>query len=80
MPDRLKPLDFGRTDFENGGLRAFKSGWGAEERTLCYTSFGAAPAAAHGRGGIESALGTVIRHAPRWVCSTIGAGLYRFAA
>lgn len=31
-------LDFGRTSPENTGLAAFKRGWGAEERTVGYTS------------------------------------------
>ena len=30
-------LDFGRTDFDNSGLREFKSRWGAEETQLAYS-------------------------------------------
>ena len=40
-------FDFGRTDLDNDGLRAFKSGWGAEERPLRYSTLGGF-AGAHG--------------------------------
>ena len=34
-------LDFGRTDYDNPGLRTFKLGWGATEHQLAYTYLGA---------------------------------------
>ena len=37
---RFDLLHFGRSDVENRGLRAFKSGWGAEERPLAYGTVG----------------------------------------
>jgi CelD/BcsL family acetyltransferase involved in cellulose biosynthesis len=35
----FQTLDFGRTDVENEGLRAFKRSWGASEDELSYTYF-----------------------------------------
>jgi lipid II:glycine glycyltransferase (peptidoglycan interpeptide bridge formation enzyme) len=72
-------FDFGRTDLGNAGLRAFKSGWGAEERLLRYSTL--APGAAAGTEGLASrALGVAIRRGPKWVCRGTGEALYRYAA
>jgi CelD/BcsL family acetyltransferase involved in cellulose biosynthesis len=71
-------FDFGRTDLGNGGLRAFKSSWGAPERALRYSSL--TPGAADGAEGVASrALGAAIRRGPSWVCRGTGAALYRYA-
>ena len=76
-----RSFDFGRTDFENGGLREFKSRWGAQEVPLVYSTVaGAAPAAGHGHGRSARALGTVIRRSPAWVCRGLGEALYKYAA
>jgi CelD/BcsL family acetyltransferase involved in cellulose biosynthesis len=72
-------FDFGRTDVANGGLRAFKSGWGAEERPLRYSTL--APGAAAGAEGVASrALSVAIRRGPKWLCRGTGEALYRYAA
>jgi CelD/BcsL family acetyltransferase involved in cellulose biosynthesis len=72
-------LDFGRTDLGQDGLRAFKSGWGAHERPLVYSSL--EPAAAAGEEGLATrALAQVIRRGPSWAGRGLGAALYRFAA
>jgi hypothetical protein len=72
-------MDFGRTDPGQDGLRAFKSGWGAQERPLVYSSL--APGAATGDEGLAAqALGHVIRRGPSCVGRGVGAALYRFAA
>jgi CelD/BcsL family acetyltransferase involved in cellulose biosynthesis len=72
-------FDFGRTDVGNGGLRAFKSGWGAAERPLKYSTF--LPGAAAGSEGFASrALSLAIRRGPKWVCRGTGEALYRYAA
>jgi CelD/BcsL family acetyltransferase involved in cellulose biosynthesis len=72
-------FDFGRTDLGNAGLRAFKRGWGGEERPLRYSAL--APGAAAGAEGIASrALGAAIRRGPKWVCTMTGQALYRYAA
>ena len=72
-------FDFGRTDLGNAGLRAFKRGWGGEERPLRYSAL--APGAAAGAEGMASrALGAAIRRGPKWVCTASGQALYRYAA
>jgi CelD/BcsL family acetyltransferase involved in cellulose biosynthesis len=69
-------LDFGRTDFDNDGLRAFKSSWGAVELPLAYSYLGApAPDPDHGLAG--RAVKSVIRHSPPFVGRLVGATLYR---
>lgn len=74
-----RTLDFGRTDLDNAGLRAFKSGWGAREAPLVYTCAGQAPGAA-APGLALRALGTAIRRSPAWVCRAVGEAAYRYAA
>jgi CelD/BcsL family acetyltransferase involved in cellulose biosynthesis len=72
-------LDFGRTEADNPGLRAFKLGWGAHEEPLDYTVLAAsAPSTGKGRG--YDALRTVIRHSPSWVGRAMGAIAYRYTA
>lgn len=71
-------FDFGRTDFSNGGLRAFKSGWGAAERPLVYSELDAALLGSeHGPAG--RALTTAIQRGPKWLCRGLGTALYRYA-
>ena len=72
-------FDFGRTDFANDGLRAFKAGWGAREEALVHARLGAVPKA-RARGGATRLLGAVIRRTPAGVCRGIGEALYRYAA
>jgi CelD/BcsL family acetyltransferase involved in cellulose biosynthesis len=72
-------MDFGRTDLGNDGLRAFKSGWGARERPLVYSSL--EPGATAGAESLATrALAQVIRRGPSWAGRGLGAALYRFAA
>jgi lipid II:glycine glycyltransferase (peptidoglycan interpeptide bridge formation enzyme) len=72
-------FDFGRTDLDNAGLRAFKSGWGAVERPLVYSTI--ASGATEGREGAAGRLLSVaIQRGPSWLCRGIGEGLYRYAA
>ncbi len=72
-------MDFGRTDLGQDGLRAFKSGWGARERPLVYSSL--EPGAAAGTEGLATrALAQAIRRGPSCVGRGVGAALYRFAA
>jgi CelD/BcsL family acetyltransferase involved in cellulose biosynthesis len=72
-------FDFGRTDLGNDGLRSFKSGWGAAERPLAYSTLerGAADGA---EGFAARAMGVAIRRGPAWVCRGVGETLYRYAA
>ncbi len=78
-------FDFGRTDADAGGLRAFKSGWGAIETPLMYSRIGPvlpSRTADEPRESDRAAkiLGSVIRRSPQWVCRAAGELLYRFAA
>lgn len=71
-------FDFGRTDFDDQGLREFKLGWGACEEELVYSSLGGAPAAQRGRRAAALARRT-LQTAPPWVCRAAGL-LYGHAA
>lgn len=73
-------LDFGRTDRDNGGLRRYKSSWGAKEEPLVYSVLGEA---ARGQGTSArgaSLLGPLIRRSPSVACRAAGELLYRYAA
>jgi CelD/BcsL family acetyltransferase involved in cellulose biosynthesis len=71
-------LDFGRSDLDDEGLRAFKAGWGATEQPLVYTTIGHEPE----RGGERASrvLRPVLRRAPIWMSRGVGAVFYRFGA
>ncbi len=71
-------LDFGRSDADNQGLRAFKSGWGTVEKELAYSTLGGS--SSHPSPILMAGLASVIRHSPPWVCRALGKLLYRFAA
>jgi CelD/BcsL family acetyltransferase involved in cellulose biosynthesis len=72
-------LHFGRSRFEDAGLRAFKRSWGAEERPLVYTTL--LGRASHLRLTRASrAAAAILRHAPPWVSHGVGTVLYRYAA
>jgi CelD/BcsL family acetyltransferase involved in cellulose biosynthesis len=73
-------LDLGRSDLEHGGLRHFKSSWGAREEPLVYSTLGEARGGSglYSRGA--SLLSPAIRHSPSGVCRAIGELLYRYAA
>jgi CelD/BcsL family acetyltransferase involved in cellulose biosynthesis len=73
-----RSLDLGRSDLEDTGLRAFKSGWGAEELPLVYTSLGGSARTSTARAA--RFVRPVIRTAPAWVGRALGTVLYRFAA
>ena len=72
-------FDFGRTDIGNQGLRSFKSGWGAAERPLVYSTL-PRDAATETDGLVSRMMGVAIRRGPAWVCRGTGEALYRFAA
>jgi CelD/BcsL family acetyltransferase involved in cellulose biosynthesis len=74
-----RAFDFGRTDLDNAGLRAFKSAWGGVERPLVYSSL--VPGASEGRAGAAGrALASTIQRGPEWLCRGLGEALYRYAA
>jgi CelD/BcsL family acetyltransferase involved in cellulose biosynthesis len=67
-------LDFGRTDLDNHGLRAFKESWGAQASPLRYHRFGDRPAARSGR--LRGLMGPLIRRAPPAFGRLVGSALY----
>jgi CelD/BcsL family acetyltransferase involved in cellulose biosynthesis len=70
-------FDFGRTEAGNEGLRAFKRGWGTEERRLIYTAIGdQAPASSERSSPL---LEAIIRRSPTFVARSLGAIFYRYA-
>lgn len=74
-----RTMDFGRTDFENEGLRAFKASWGATEEPLVYSGVGIA--APTGAGRARGLAGLAIRRSPTTVvCRAVGEAFYRYAA
>jgi lipid II:glycine glycyltransferase (peptidoglycan interpeptide bridge formation enzyme) len=76
----FEALDMGRTDLDHGGLRHFKSSWGAREEPLVYSILGEAGAGSGLSSRGAPLLSPVIRHSPRSVCRAIGELLYRYAA
>jgi len=71
-------FDFGRTDVGNDGLRRFKSGWGAGESVLTYSTVAdKAPRSSQHRAA--DLLQPVLRRAPAWVCRATGEVLYKYA-
>ena len=78
---RCVQLHFGRSDADNQGLRAFKSGWGAEEKPLVYATIGGEKRRSLPHvPGLGRAVEFAIRSSPPIVCRTLGEALYRFAA
>lgn len=73
-----KVLDFGRSDREDEGLRAFKRSWGAIEEPLVYTALGRPARSAS--GSAERILKPVLRRSPLWVGRSLGEVFYRFGA
>jgi CelD/BcsL family acetyltransferase involved in cellulose biosynthesis len=74
-------FDFGKTDLENMGLRAFKEGWGARAEPLNYSVLAdSAPRESKWFPAVERPLGAVLRHSPLWVTRTLGEFLYRYSA
>lgn len=76
--DGFAQLDFGRSDVGGEGLRRFKSGWGATERPLVYSTIGAPPRADRAGQG-RDLVGAALRRSPALVTRALGA-FYRYAA
>jgi len=68
-------LDMGRTDNSNEGLRAFKSGWGADEMPLVYSMLSVSPPGAK-LNKLEPIMKAVIQNSPIWVSKLVGKALY----
>jgi CelD/BcsL family acetyltransferase involved in cellulose biosynthesis len=72
-------FDFGRSDFENRGLREFKNGWATREEPLRYSGVGGAPLGLPSRRA-QRAIGGVIQRSPLWMTRALGEALYPFVA
>jgi CelD/BcsL family acetyltransferase involved in cellulose biosynthesis len=71
-------FDFGRTDLDNEGLRAFKRGWGTEERLATYSAIGDRPPAPAARS--PRIVAALVRHSPVALSRLLGELFYRYAA
>jgi CelD/BcsL family acetyltransferase involved in cellulose biosynthesis len=76
--DGYSTLDFGRTDFDSGGLRHFKRGWGCDEHDLDYSVVGAKDV--RSSRAARTIVRPMLRRSPRWVVRVVGELLYRRAA
>jgi CelD/BcsL family acetyltransferase involved in cellulose biosynthesis len=74
----VKVFDFGRSDRDDEGLRAFKRSWGAVEEPLVYTTLGRPAESSNGLA--ERLLKPVVRRSPVWVGRGLGEVFYRFGA
>jgi CelD/BcsL family acetyltransferase involved in cellulose biosynthesis len=73
-------FDWGRTDFEDEGLRRFKTNWGSLENELSYTTLGPARRTANASLVMPGFARELIRRSPSAVCRIAGALGYRYAA
>lgn len=73
-----RSFDFGRTDRDNEGLRAFKRGWGTAERPLVYSALADRPPSAGAH--VPQTLEALIRRSPPFVSRLLGELFYRYAA
>ncbi len=74
-------FDFGRTDADQEGLRAFKQSWGAREEPLVYRTLGGGSEPTSPSSGMATrVMGSVISHSPLLVCRAAGEMLYRYVA
>jgi CelD/BcsL family acetyltransferase involved in cellulose biosynthesis len=73
----FRALDFGRTDWDQAGLRAFKLSWGPDERELRYRHFGGSRQLRNQRA--ERLLSGLIRRSPPLAGRVIGEVLYGHA-
>lgn len=71
----FQTLDFGRTDSDNEGLRAFKRSWGASEEELSYTYFADREPSAELRVR-DRALSAAIKRSPAGLSRLVGEALY----
>ena len=69
-------LDLGRTEIENSGLRKFKSGWGAEEQPLIYTTISDKPPNPSSKN-TKGVMQLIVRNTPSTVCRITGDLLYK---
>jgi CelD/BcsL family acetyltransferase involved in cellulose biosynthesis len=76
----LSALDFGTSQFDETGLRRFKSKWGAEETEVFADCFHGLSDRSAVDSKLMSAMRGVIRRSPQFVCRGLGELFYRFHA
>lgn len=69
-------FDWGRTDLDDTGLRAFKNGWGTAEHALSYTVLADKPPRDRFSPRARAILALLIKHLPLWANRSIGGLLY----
>ena len=69
-------FDMGKTDLDNTGLRAFKSGWGAVEIPLYYSTLSTEPVQSK-MTKLMPVMQMIIRNSPLFVGRALGELLYR---
>jgi hypothetical protein len=70
-----KSLSFGRTDLAHDGLRRYKLGWGAKEKTISYLQFKlSSETFSSGTGSGQNSF--IFRILPSWIQKQVGAALY----
>lgn len=73
----FRNFDFGRTEVENKGLRAFKRSWGASELDLTYTCLAERPPEPATESLRERIMSTTIQRSPALVGRLAGEAFYR---
>lgn len=71
-------FDFGKSDFENEGLRKFKSGWGAKETLLAFSYFPKIPGKNIFTAVNNRMVHPMIKHSPPFVCRLLGEVGYKY--
>lgn len=73
-----KIFDFGKTDIENKGLRDFKTGWGAIESDLYYSSIPEESNDTFKNFILDYIIKPVIKYSPLKVCELSGKYFYKY--
>jgi CelD/BcsL family acetyltransferase involved in cellulose biosynthesis len=73
----FRTFDFGRTEVENEGLRAFKRSWGASELDLTYTCLAERAPEPASKSLRERIMSTTIQRSPALVGRLAGEAFYR---
>ena len=68
-------LSFGRTDLHHDGLRRYKLGWGAKEKTIRYLQFDPR-SETYLRGKSASSSNNVFQFLPSWLLKRLGSAMY----
>jgi lipid II:glycine glycyltransferase (peptidoglycan interpeptide bridge formation enzyme) len=74
----FKVLDFGKSDFDNEGLRSFKKGWGATEYINTFSYYPYSPVHETFSYVKDKIVAPIIRKTPSFVCQFLGEVAYKF--